>query len=96
MVDKQTEYFLKEEFWQFLKKNAHVIEKLQSDLQEQDKTCSEEKSQYKQQIINDCKEADRLFKKAWGEGWDDVEIDIDLLNRLICYSRQLVMENKGE
>lgn len=49
----------------------------------------------KKQIINDCKEADRIFKKAWSEGWDDVEIDIDLLNRLICYSRQLVMESKG-
>lgn len=45
----------------------------------------------KQQIINDVKEADRIFTKAWGEGWDDVEIDIDLLNRLIRYSRLLAL-----
>lgn len=46
----------------------------------------------KQQIINDAKEANRIFNKAWSEGWDDVEIDIDLLNRLICYARELAMK----
>lgn len=46
----------------------------------------------KQQIINDAKEANRIFAKAWSEGWDDVEIDIDLLNRLICYARELAMK----
>lgn len=46
----------------------------------------------KQQIINDAKEANRIFNKAWGEGYDEVEIDLELLNRLICYARELAMK----
>lgn len=45
----------------------------------------------KQQIVNDAKEANRIFNKAWGEGYDEVEIDLELLNRLICYARELAM-----
>lgn len=94
MTDEQTEHFLKEEFWQFLKRNAHVIEKLQSDLQEQDKTCDKEKLQYKQQIINDAEEVNRLYNKAWGEGWSEIEIDLELLERLAQYARLLACQVK--
>ena len=48
----------------------------------------------KQQIINDAKKANRIFNKAWGEGWDEVEIDLELLDRLIRYARLLAMEIK--
>lgn len=46
----------------------------------------------KQQIIADAKEANRVFKKAWSEGYDDAEIDLELLDRLICYARELAMK----
>lgn len=46
----------------------------------------------KKQIVNDAKKANRIFNKAWGEGYDEVEIDLELLNRLISYARLLAME----
>ena len=48
----------------------------------------------KQQVVNDVKEANRIFNKAWGEGWDEVEIDLELLERLTQYARLLAMEIK--
>lgn len=51
-----------------------------------------DKQQYKQQIINDVKEANRLYNRAWGEGWDEIEIDVDLLERLTQYARLLACQ----
>lgn len=57
-----------------------------------------EEQQYKQQIINDVKEANRLYNEAWSEGCDEIEIDIELLERLAQYARLLAIgigENYG-